>query len=131
MAAGEIEIKIGKGRESCTTELRYHKCDLRNNGECVIFIDTVGLDDTEDLHNNTTSENNLATMREKLMGEKNILVVIFVVSRVGEISGTVIETFRSYIEFLGLKQDKQSQINLFKGIVSRCDFDESPEDEFE
>ena len=32
MAAGPIDIKIGGGRLSCTKDLKFYVCDLRNVG---------------------------------------------------------------------------------------------------
>ena len=37
--------------------------------------------------------------------------------------------FKNYNEFLHIEDDTEMQKKLYKGVLSHCDFDESPENE--
>ena len=77
MSQGEIQIGIGSGRLACTTKLTYYTVTLRHVGRKVIFIDTMGLDDSGDIADKM-SEDNLGKMHHLLKNEKNIVMVILV-----------------------------------------------------
>ena len=81
MSSGPIDIQIGDGRNPCTKDVRFHICNLRNVDKKVAFVDTMGLDDSADLNNNSgqkNSEDNIGDMYHTLKGIKNILVVLYV-----------------------------------------------------
>ena len=67
-------------------------------------------------------------MYNKLRGIKNIMLVLLVLKVDTEIAGSDIQIVNDYNEFLNI-QDSKLQQKIFKGIVTHCDFDESPENE--
>ena len=73
------------------------------------------------------AEENLADMYKKLKGIKNIMLVLLVLKNGDAISGSVVRIVNDYKEFLNI-QDPKLQQKIFKGIITHCDFDKSPED---
>ena len=74
------------------------------------------------------AETNLGDMYKRLRSIKNIRLVILVLKHGETISGSVVRIVNDYKEFLNI-QEPELQQKIFKGIITHCDFDKSPENE--
>lgn len=88
----------------------------------------MGLDDTDDnkKEGEKGDEENLGDMYNRLLGIKNIMLVILVISNGGVISGSMIDIVKNYNEFLNI-EDPNLQKQIFRGILTHCDFNSDTE----